>query len=77
MVPRFYNGIEEAFVAALSIVTLFSTIVGLHDDSVGFCGYIAGPPQLAMKGSGDMVQQSIQGNSQSSFRIDSFMTCLV
>jgi hypothetical protein len=34
MVPRFYNGIEEALVAAVGIVALFATIVGVQDDSV-------------------------------------------
>jgi len=76
MAPRFDNGIEKASVAAGRVVALFATVVGLHNDSVGPCGYIAGPPDLAVDGSGDMVQQRIQGNSQSSFRIYSF-TCLV
>jgi hypothetical protein len=70
--PRFYNSIKQSAVAAVGVVALFATVVGLHYDSVGFCGYIAGPPDLAMEGGGDMVQQSVQGNSQSSFRIDSF-----
>lgn len=72
VMPRFHNGIKESSVAAVGIVTLFATVVGLHYDSVGFCGYIAGPPDLAVEGGGDVVQQSVQGNSQSSFRIDSF-----
>lgn len=75
MMPRFHNSIKQSAVAAVSVVALFATVVGLHYHSVGFCGYIAGPPDLAMEGGGDMVQQSVQGNSQSSFRIDS-LTCL-
>lgn len=71
ILPRFDNGIVESSVAAVRVVALFSTVVGLHDHSVGLCGYIAGPLDLAVDCSGDMVQQSIQGNSQSSFRIDS------
>jgi hypothetical protein len=71
MAPRFHNGIEKASVTAGRVVALFATVVGLHDDSVGPCGYIAGPPDLAVDGSGDMVQQRIQGNSQSGFRINS------
>jgi hypothetical protein len=48
MVPRFDNGLVEAFVTAVGVVTLFSTIVGLHDHGAGLCGYIAGPHDLAM-----------------------------
>jgi hypothetical protein len=71
MMPRFHDGIVEAFVAAARIVTLLATVVGLHYDGAGFWSYIAGPPDLVVKRSGDMVQQCVQGNSQSSFRIDS------
>jgi hypothetical protein len=71
MVPRFYNGIVETFEAAVRIVALFATVVGLHNYSVRLCGYIAGPHDLAVEGGGDVVQQCVQGNSQSSFRIDS------
>jgi hypothetical protein len=70
-VPRFHNGIVEAFVTAVRVVALFATVVGLHYYSVGLCGHIAGPPDLAMDSSGDMVQQRIQGNSQSGLGIDS------
>lgn len=72
VMPRFHNGIKQSAVAALGVVALFATVVGLHYNGVGSCGYIAGSPDLAVEGGGDMVQQSIQGNSQSSFRIDSF-----
>lgn len=69
--PRFNDSIVEAFVATACIVALLATVVGLHYDSVGLMSYVAGPPDLAMKSGGDMVQQCVQGNSQSSFRIDS------
>ena len=62
MVPRFYNGFVEAFVATVGVVALFSTVVGLHDHSVGLCGYIARAPDVAMESCGDMMQQCIQGN---------------
>jgi hypothetical protein len=48
MVPRFYNGLVETSVAAVGIVTLFSTIVGLHDHGAGLCGYIARLLDFAM-----------------------------
>ena len=67
--PRFHDSIIETFVAAACIITLLATVVGLHYDSVGLVSYVAGPPDLAMKSGGDMVQQCVQGNSQSSFRI--------
>jgi hypothetical protein len=34
MVPRFYNGIVEALEAAVHVVALLATVVGLHYNSV-------------------------------------------
>jgi len=34
MLPRFDDGLVQAFVAAVSIVALFSTVVGLDHNSV-------------------------------------------
>jgi hypothetical protein len=63
MVPRFDNGIVEALEAGVRVVALLATVVGLHNNSVGLCSYIARAPDLAMKGGGDVVQQCVQGNS--------------
>mgnify|MGYP003624096965 CR=1 FL=1 len=71
MIPRLHNRVVEAAVAAAGIVTLLATVVGLHDHGVGGCGHIARSLDLAVQSCGDMPQQRIQGNSQSSFRIDS------
>lgn len=71
MLARFHDGFIEAFVAALGVVVLFSTVVGLDYHGIGAHSHIAGPLELAMNGSGDMLQQRVQGYLQSSFRIDS------
>jgi hypothetical protein len=63
MAPRFYNGIVETPEAGVRVVALLATVVGLHNNSVGLCGYVARAPDLAVKGGGDVVQQCVQGNS--------------
>lgn len=61
MLPRFDDGFIEAFVAAVSIVALLSTVVGLDYHGIGAHSHIAGPFELAMNGNGDMLEQCVQG----------------
>jgi hypothetical protein len=62
-VPRLSDGFIQAFEAAVSVVALLSTVVGLDDHSAGLCSYIAGLPDGAMDSCRDMVQQCIEGDS--------------
>jgi hypothetical protein len=69
-VTRLYDGFIQAFEAAVGVVALLSTVVGLDYDIVGLCSYIAGLSDGAMDSCGDVVQQRVERDSQSSLRID-------
>lgn len=56
------NGFVEPPVAAVGIVGLLATVVGLDDDGTGPLGDIARGPQLTVKGAGHVVQKGIEGH---------------
>jgi hypothetical protein len=55
MLPRSYDYLMEAFVAAVGIVALLATVVGLDDDGIGLGGDVSGTLDLAVQGCRDMV----------------------
>lgn len=55
MMPSFNNGLKQALVAVLGIVTLLATVVCLDYDGVGLCSHIAGPPDVAVESSRNMA----------------------
>lgn len=69
------SGVDEGFVqplvAAMSVVRLLATIVGLDDEGVGTLSNIARGAYLAVKSVGHVFQQGVEGHLQCSFRIHS------
>jgi hypothetical protein len=68
---RLDEGFIEPLIAAVGIVVLLATVVGLDDDGTGPRSDIARRPYLMMKSAGYVVQKGTEGHLQRSFRIHS------